>query len=597
MAIIHDMSRVARPARAIKHFWLNTKVAICAGLAPFGLLQAFAFWIPLILFLSFAFGEAENPWVKLFSSSAKLESVWRTLSIAAQVTIICAALAYIYVGALLSSRPFWRKILLLVVIVPFFTSTVVRTYGWIILLGPAGPVNAALRSLFGADAGIDFIYNRSGVLIGMVHVLLPVFVLPLYAVASQIPGNLNRAARAMGANKVVAWMAIDGRLSAPGAAAGAALVFIQALGFFVTPAILGGVGDTMIAQFIDRDMRNTVDLGGAAALSLTLVAAVAVCVIAFRIFYPLEALFVRTSSDVKTSPHASRRSSSTPPAILHNIERSWIDLTSVMAFLPWTLFARASAFVIGAYFLMPLLVVIPVSLTGDEFLQFPPESYDGHWFTSVLTDADWRLAIGNSLLLGALSVAISLAVAGPLAFILVRAKMPQSVRGLMIGIVLLPGIVPTIVLSVGVYVWFLNVKAVSSLTALALVHAALGLPFAVLVLTSALRDLDPRLEQAARNLGAGVVQTLVLITLPLLLGPLVAGGLLSFLTSWDELLIARAVTNFDTVTMPVKLWTGANEEISPALAVVSVVSMTVTLIATGVLSTLTRRDKQRDDRQ
>ncbi|MDL2403800.1 ABC transporter permease subunit [Rhizobium mayense] len=595
MAIIDNTSRVARPARAVRHIWLSAKVAVCAGVAPFVLLQAFAFWIPLVLFFSFAFAGAKNSWVDLFSSSAKIESIWRTLSIAAEVTIICAILSYVYVGALLSSGRFWRKILLIVVIVPVFTSTVVRTYGWIILLGPAGPINTALRSVFGEDAGIDFIYNRSGVLIGMVHVLLPVFVLPLYAVASQIPGNLNRAARAMGANKVAAWVAVDWRLSAPGAAAGAALVFIQALGFFVTSAILGGVGDTMIAQFIDRDMRSTVDLGGAAALSLTLVAAVAVCVIVFRIFYPLEALFIRASQDSGTPPAASRRPGVIPPAISDAIERSWLATTSALAWLPWKFFGRGSAFAIGTYFLMPLLVVIPVSLTGDEFLQFPPQSYDGHWFSSVLTDTGWRLAIVNSLLVGALSVAITLGVAGPLAFILVRAKLPQSVRGMMIGVVLLPAIVPTIVLSVGVYVWFLDVKAVSSLPALALPHSALGLPFAVLVLTSALRDLDPRLEQAGRNLGAGPLQTLMLITLPLLLGSLVAGGLLSFLTSWDELLIARAVTNFDTVTMPVKLWTGANEEISPALAVVSVISMTVTLIATGILSGLARRDKQKDD--
>jgi putative spermidine/putrescine transport system permease protein len=206
----------------------------------------------------------------------------------------------------------------------------------------------------------------------------------------------------------------------------------------------------------------------------------------------------------------------------------------------------------------------------------------------VLLDPDWRLAITNSLLVGAMAVMATLAVALPLSFVVVRSALPQSWRGALIGVLLLPAIIPTIVLSVGVYVWFLNVKLIASLAPLALAHAVLGLPFAVLILVSALRDFDTRLEHAARSLGAGPTRTLASVTLPLLLAPLIAGALLAFLTSFDELLIARAVTNFDTVTLPVKLWNGANEEISPALAVISVVSMAITLLGAALLTMLSR---------
>lgn len=557
-----------------------------SGLVPFGALQAFAFWVPLLLFLSFAFAGG-TPWADLWTSPAKIGSIRQTLWIAAQVTIISGLLAYVYVGALLAASPRWRAMLLLCVIVPFLTSVVVRTYAWIIVLGPSGPVNAALRAVLGPDGTIEFIYNRSGVLIGMVHVLLPMFVLPLYAVASQIPRNLNPAARTMGANKVAAWFAVDIRLGLAGAAAGATLVFIQALGFFVTPAMLGGVGDTMIAQFIERDMQTSVDLGAAASLSLVLVAAVAFCVCVFRMFYPLEGLFVQTEASAVDGRRAGRAGVRLLPIdIADAVDRTWLAITEKLAHLPWMWLTWAGAILIAFYFLLPLVVVLPVSLTGDEFLQFPPSSYDGRWYPRVLLDPDWRLAIANSMLVGVMAVVVALLAALPLAFVVVRAALPQGLRGLLVGVLLLPAIVPTIVLSVGVYVWFLNTKLVASLPALALAHAVLGLPFAALILISALKDFDPRLENAARSLGAGPARTLLLVTLPLLIAPLVSGALLAFLTSFDELLIARAVTNFDTVTLPVKLWTGANQEISPALAVISVVSMAVTLVGAILLTVL-----------
>jgi ABC-type spermidine/putrescine transport system permease subunit II len=281
-----------------------------------------------------------------------------------------------------------------------------------------------------------------------------------------------------------------------------------------------------------------------------------------------------------------------PRGLAETVDRAWLALTEILARLPWVSLARAGAIAIGLYFVLPLVVVLPVSLTGDEFLQFPPQSYDGRWYPRVLGDPEWQLAIRNSLSLGLMAVAATLVVALPLSLVVARSALPQSLRGALVGVLLVPAIVPTIVLSVGVYVWFLDVRVVASLPALALAHAVLGLPFSALILVSALRDFDPRLEQAARSLGAGPVRTLALVTLPLLFVPLVSGALLAFLTSFDELLIARAVTNFDTVTLPVKLWNGANEEISPALAVVSVVSMAVTLAGAALLTMLSRRGRQ-----
>lgn len=566
---------------------------ILAGLAPFGALQVLVFWIPLALFFSFAFLGPADPWSELVASSAKLQSIARTFAISLETTVLCGLLAYIYVGALLRASPLWRSLLLIAVVVPFLTSIVVRTYAWIIVLGGSGPINVSLRWLFGPEAGVNLLYTRTGVLIGMVHVLLPLFVLPLYAVMNQIPRNLGRAARTLGANRVRAFMAVDLPLSLPGAATGAVLVFIQALGFFVTPAMLGGLGDTMVAQFIDSDMRRFGNLGSAAVMSVVLVTAVLVCVLAFRAFYPLELLFVQRSGDgAVAGPYRSSRSGG-PGRVRRGLERVWAGVAGLLDLLPWGWITRLGAALIALYFVLPLAVVIPVSLIGESYLHFPPESYSLRWYEAVLADPDWRLAAWNSLLVGALAVAITVPAGAAFAFVVVRAPLAAGLKGGLIAALVLPAVVPVIVLSVGVYVWYLDLQWIASRVSLSVAHAVLALPFAALILVAALRDFDLRVEQAARSLGAGPLRTMLYVTLPILLGPLVMGALLTFLTSFDELLIARAVTNYQTLTLPVKLWNGANEEISPALAVVSTVSLALALGAALTLMALGARRARR----
>lgn len=562
---------------------------------PFAALLLIFFVVPLGTFFRYAFENGLSDWRDLFSAPGTAAALHRTIVIALQTTAACGVLSYLYCSALVRAGSKLETALLLAVVVPFLTSILVRSYAWIIVLGNSGPINEALRLVLGPQFTVQLLYTRIGVMIGMVHVLLPLFVLPLYAVMSRIPQDLKRAARAMGANRVEVFLRVTLPLSLPGAAAGAALVFIQALGFFVTPSLLGGAQDTMVAQLMDRELSQFIDLNDAAVLGAALVLTVLLLVAAFRIFYPLELLFVQ-GSRILTPPRRGRRSPLGRKSsgrwrnrLADKVKPVRLGLTAALARLPWTGITKTCAFATAAFFVLPLMVVIPISFTGEAFLHFPPDSYSFRWYEAVLTDPLWRGAALNSLVTGALVTLLCAAVGLPLAVALVRSGMPQQAKGVAVLLIVLPALVPVIVLAIGVFVWFLQLQIVDSLLALSAAHALLGLPFLVIVVMAALRDFDVRLERAARSLGAGMWKTYVLITVPILKRAVVAGLFFAFLVSFDELLIARAVTSVGTTTLPVQLWIGAREEISPALGVVSTLSIMVTLLAAGVVFALRRQ--------
>lgn len=199
----------------------------------------------------------------------------RTFWMAGLATALCLLLGY-PVAALLARRDGRReRLLLLAVLLPFWTSLIVRTAAWMVLLARAGPLNEALVALGLFGAPRQLLYNRFAVIVAMVHILLPYMILPLHAVMRQIPPVHMRAAASLGAAPLRAFRAVWLPLTLPGIGAGTVLVFVQALGFYVTPALLGGGADQMLPWFIGFYANQTVNWGLAAALSLLLLLAVA----------------------------------------------------------------------------------------------------------------------------------------------------------------------------------------------------------------------------------------------------------------------------------------------------------------------------------
>jgi putative spermidine/putrescine transport system permease protein len=197
----------------------------------------------------------------------------RTLWISGMVTLLCLLLGYPVAFFIARQPPARASLLLFLVLLPFWTSLLVRTVAWVVLLQREGILNSLLLSLGLVTEPIRMIFNRFAVYVAMVHVLLPFMVLPLYAVMKGIPPSYVRAASSLGARPATAFRRVYLPQTLPGVGAGCLMVFIQALGYYITPALVGGADDQMISYFIAFYASKTVNWGMAAALSIMLLAA------------------------------------------------------------------------------------------------------------------------------------------------------------------------------------------------------------------------------------------------------------------------------------------------------------------------------------
>lgn len=205
----------------------------------------------------------------------------RTFTIGLGVTALCLLLGF-PVAYLLAALPTGQSNLLMIfVLLPFWTSLLVRTCAWIVLLQSEGIVNGVMQWLGIIDAPLRLIYNRFGVYMAMTHVLLPFMILPLYSVMRSISPAYMRAAASLGAPPAVAFLRIYLPQTLPGIGAGSLLVFILAIGYYITPALVGGAADQMISAFIAFYTTETVNWGLASALGTVLLFATLILAVVY----------------------------------------------------------------------------------------------------------------------------------------------------------------------------------------------------------------------------------------------------------------------------------------------------------------------------
>jgi putative spermidine/putrescine transport system permease protein len=194
------------------------------------------------------------------------------------VTALTLLVAYPAAYTIARLPPFWARAATVVVLIPFWVSILVRTTAWFILLQRHGPVNAALVALGITDAPVQLIFTRFAVLLAMVHVLLPFAILPMVGVMKRIDPRLSRAAASLGAARWQHFLFVYLPLSLPGVGAGGLIVFMLAVGFYITPALVGGNSDQMVSSFIAEYTSATLNWGMAGALALLLLAMTAAIV-------------------------------------------------------------------------------------------------------------------------------------------------------------------------------------------------------------------------------------------------------------------------------------------------------------------------------
>ncbi|TPJ37434.1 ABC transporter permease [Mesorhizobium sp. B2-5-4] len=226
---------------------------------------------PLLTIILRSLSEPEwglQNYIWFFSMPINLTVLQRTFVISMWVTLVCVVSAYPYAYLMTAVGPRVRLVLMLCVLIPFWVSGVVRTLSWVILLQDSGVINSILRSL--GLGGVRLIRTQTGVVIGMAQVLLPFMILPLYSVMKGIDLRLMRAAQSLGARPSRAFFTIYLPLSLPGVYAGAIIVFILALGFYITPALLGGPRSTMLSTLVQTQVLSLLQWGRGGAMGVVL---------------------------------------------------------------------------------------------------------------------------------------------------------------------------------------------------------------------------------------------------------------------------------------------------------------------------------------
>ena len=208
----------------------------------------------------------------------------RTFQISLVVTLCCLILGYPLAWWLASLNDRAANVLMILVLVPFWTSILVRVAAWMVLLQSEGLVNRGLIATGLIDAPLELLFNRTGVVIAMVHILLPFMILPLYSVMKSVPPTYQRAAVSLGSTPMAAFWRVYVPQTYPGMGAGALLVFILSIGYYVTPALVGGADDQMLSYYIARYTNVEINWGMACALGALLLTATLVLYAVYRRF-------------------------------------------------------------------------------------------------------------------------------------------------------------------------------------------------------------------------------------------------------------------------------------------------------------------------
>jgi len=256
------------------------------GLA--GLLAPVTFWlglfflVPLLLILAYSFGTSGvyggitlgfNPgnYLKVFDP-LYLEIVVRTFIIAGINTLLCLLLGYPLAYFIAFKGRRWRNILILMVMVPFWTSFLIRAYAWVVILNGNGIANKTLQFLGLTSEPVNLIFTPGAVTLGMMYAYLPFMILPLYAALEKFDGRLKEAAQDLGANKWHTFWKVTFPLSMPGVIAGSILVFIPSAGEFVIPNLLGGSRTVMMGNLVQQQFLQARDWAFGSALAMMLAA-------------------------------------------------------------------------------------------------------------------------------------------------------------------------------------------------------------------------------------------------------------------------------------------------------------------------------------
>ncbi|MCA0450817.1 MAG: ABC transporter permease subunit [Proteobacteria bacterium] len=567
-------------------------------LIPAVLLLIFGFAAPIGTLLAWSLNAPNWSLVyyrELFEDAAYWTVLLNTIRLSAEVTLLCSLLGYPIAYAMAQASPAARSAIAILLIVPVWTSILVRGFAWMVLLGRNGAVNNLLIAVGFTDKPIEMLYGHAAVLIGLVHVMLPYFVFPLYDSMKRIDPRLVSAAESLGAGRMTAFFSVFLPLSIPGIASGGLLVLILSMGIYVTPAMLGGLRETTTVMMIEKQINLVANWQMAAAMSLVLLATAMAFVLAWAKLFGFGA-------DERAHNSAGRATIAFHLGLATTKWVCWLTRLRIRLFgprrartegalrqrRPRRLFAMIVTLLALAFIVAPIMVFFPLSLNGAGFLEFPPRSYSLRWYENYFSRQDWIRPTITSFQVAFLTTIVAVPVGALAAIAIERGKFRGRLASL--GLLTMPAMTPHLIIAVGLYFQYATIGWLGSIHGLVLAHLVLALPLVVIVIQGALRKVDIAPENAARSLGAHPAIAFYKITLPMIRPAILSAGLFAFLASFDDVIMALFLTTTTLMTLPRRMWAGIVYEVDPTLTVASIVLITLTIVLLTIILLVDRRN-------
>ncbi|WP_158644685.1 ABC transporter permease subunit [Paracoccus jeotgali] len=515
-------------------------------------LAAFFAW-PVVLVLLNSFGGKNGvfgEYVEFFTNSTYVRIVVRTIVVAVSVTLLCLLIGYPYAYLMVRTRGTTLAVLTGVVLLSFFTSVMVRSFAWIVLLQRNGIIDRAVQWV-GLD-GLVLRGTTTGVTIAMVQVMLPFMIFPLYSAMAGIDTRLERASISLGASGWTTFRQVWLPLSMPGVIGGSVIVFVTSLGFYVIPGLVGSPSNQLLSHLIYSLINTVLNIPLASAASLIMLLLALLVVVPTMIRFDVAGGTSRFATDEGRGDRQS--------------VWLWIWAALVIVLL-----------------LVPGLIVIPLSFPANRSFAFPPEGFSLQWYARFFQDRQWWGSFVTSVQVAVL-VTITSTVLSVFAGLALR-RSSARVRTIIRALVLTPRIVPGVIIAMALYGLFLQWQLNITVTGLVIAHTVMALPFAFIPIAATLEQFDARFEQASASLGASRLTTFRQIILPLISTGMMTGALFAFVISFDEVVVSLFVSGVGLRTLPVQMYRSVANDIDPTIAAASTMLLVLTAL-TVVASTI-----------
>ena len=527
-----------------------------------------------------------SAFLRIWNGGPYLTVMSTTFTVAIWTTMLCVGLGYPLAYWLSRKPPRQQRIAALFVLLPFWTSALIKNFSWLVLLGRNGIVSKTMTAI-GMKGGDQLLFSRTTVVFAMVHTLLPLAVVTMLPVMNQIDRRLTMAASTLGANSARAFWQVFFPLSMRGVAAAGLLVLVASLGFFITPALVGGARDTMIGQLIILQINELQNWQlGSALAAILLISTIAMCFAYDRIFGLSS---VANGSERSTRYGGAVRRAGLAiiglaGAVCGLLEAAWkhnvrgLRGSALLTLYAWTVIA---------ILLVPIIAFVPMAFTGSSFLSFPPPSLSLRWFEQFGASPLWLGAMIRSFGIGFATAAITLLIAAMAALGVARTR--SRLGSVAFLLCLSPMMVPSIVIAIALFYLFARISLVASNLGIIIGHTVIAMPVVFMVMLATFKGYDRRLDAAASTLGAGRLRTFWRITLPLVASGLAVGFVTGFLQSFEELTVALFIGGGVKTTLPKQMWDGILLQVSPIIAAASVAVLIVVIAMFAIIEAVQDR--------